>query len=81
LSPSVPLTWIIGKSATASVKVKILVGRMRQALVGYTGAIFNPGFVGSTLKHKFTDLYNSKNIESIRHNTFDLVVFAASKID
>ncbi len=43
---------------------------MRTALIGHTG------FVGSNLlaQQKFTDLYNSKNIESMAGQEFDLVV-------
>lgn len=45
---------------------------MRSALIGYTG------FVGGNLQrqHSFTDFYNSKNIDSIRGQQFDLVVCA-----
>lgn len=43
---------------------------MRTALIGHTG------FVGSNLvsQTKFTDLYNSKNINDITDQTYDLVV-------
>lgn len=48
---------------------------LKTALIGYTG------FVGSNiyLKKKFTDLYNSKNIQSIRNKSYDLVVCAGSR--
>jgi aspartate-semialdehyde dehydrogenase len=44
-------------------------------LVGYTG------FVGSSLirSMKFTHLYNSKNIEAIKGEEFDTLIFSASK--
>lgn len=47
---------------------------MTSALIGYTG------FVGSNLKaqHNFDEFYNSKNIESIRGKSFDLLVFSAA---
>src|SRR5579863_8216902 len=42
----------------------------KTALIGYTG------FVGQNLhfKHKFTNLYNSKNISTIQNQTFDLMI-------
>ena len=45
---------------------------MKTALVGYTG------FVGSNLEksYSFTDLFNSKNINYISDNTYDIVVYA-----
>lgn len=45
---------------------------MKDALVGYTG------FVGSNIvaKHKFADLYNSKNIEEAYGSNPDLLVYA-----
>lgn len=45
---------------------------MKTALVGYTG------FVGSNLdkSYSFTDLFNSKNINNISDNTYDIVVYA-----
>lgn len=45
---------------------------MKTALIGYTG------FVGSNIRdqHKFTDLYNSKNITNIKDKEYDLVVSA-----
>lgn len=45
---------------------------MKTALVGYTG------FVGSNLdkSYSFTDLFNSKNINYISDNTYDIVVYA-----
>ena len=45
---------------------------MRTALIGHTG------FVGSNLKqqYNFTDLYNSKNIESMKGQEYDLVICA-----
>lgn len=45
---------------------------MSRALIGYTG------FVGSTLARaeKFTDFFNSSNIEAIRGRTFDEIVCA-----
>jgi aspartate-semialdehyde dehydrogenase len=44
-------------------------------LVGYTG------FVGSTLMRtmEFTHLYNSKNIETIKNESFDTLIFSGSK--
>jgi hypothetical protein len=45
---------------------------MRTALIGYTG------FVGSNLhkQYGFTDLYNSKNIQEMKNQDYDLVVCA-----
>lgn len=45
---------------------------MKTALVGYTG------FVGSNIKesYNFTDLYNSKNINDITSEQYDLVVYS-----
>lgn len=45
---------------------------MRTALIGYTG------FVGGNLnsQYKFTDLYNSKNIQEMKNNEYDFVVCA-----
>ncbi|MEK7633228.1 MAG: pyridine nucleotide transhydrogenase [Patescibacteria group bacterium] len=45
---------------------------MKSALIGYTG------FVGSNIndQHKFTELYNSKNITKIKNKKYDLVVSA-----
>ena len=45
---------------------------MKTALIGHTG------FVGSNLKqqYNFTDLYNSKNIESMKGQEYDLVICA-----
>lgn len=50
---------------------------MKSALIGFTG------FVGSNLfsQHKFTDTYNSSNIEKIEGKSYDLVVSAATKAD
>lgn len=50
---------------------------MKSALIGYTG------FVGSNLlsQHKFSDKYNSSNIEEIEGKSYDLVVSAATKAD
>lgn len=47
---------------------------MKSALIGYTG------FVGSNLasQHKFTDLYNSKNIDDIRDKNYDLIISAGT---
>lgn len=47
---------------------------MRKALIGYTG------FVGTTLlgQTEFNDCYNSKNIESIKGKTYDLVICAGA---
>ncbi len=47
---------------------------MKTALIGYTG------FVGSQLstQYGFSDVYNSKNIDSIRDKTYDLIVCAAA---
>lgn len=47
---------------------------MKTALIGYTG------FVGSNLakQYKFTDFYNSKNINTIREKKYDLIVSAGS---
>ena len=47
---------------------------MKTALIGYTG------FVGSSLanQYKFSDLYNSKNIENIVGKSYDLVVSAGT---
>jgi dTDP-4-dehydrorhamnose reductase len=47
---------------------------LREALIGYTG------FVGSNLatQHTFSDAYNRSNIESIRGQSFDLVVSAGT---
>jgi hypothetical protein len=47
----------------------------RCALVGYTG------FVGSNLRSQapFGSIYNSKNIEDIAGNTFELLVFAGAQ--
>ncbi len=46
--------------------------KMKDALVGYTG------FVGSNIeaKHKFTGLYNSKNIEDAYGTNPDLLIYA-----
>lgn len=48
---------------------------MKSALIGYTG------FVGSNLlgQHRFDDLYNSSNIESIQGKDYDLIVCAGTK--
>lgn len=48
---------------------------MRTALIGYTG------FVGSNLalQYEFTDLYNSKNIENIAGQNYDLCICAGVK--
>lgn len=48
---------------------------MKDALIGYTG------FVGSNLyqQHPFNKVYNSKNIEEMVGNSFDLVVCAGVK--
>ncbi len=48
---------------------------MANALIGYTG------FVGGNLlaQGRYTELYNSKNIDSIRGRRFDLVVSAGCK--
>lgn len=45
---------------------------MKSALVGFTG------FVGSNIsqQHRFDDFYNSKNIDDIKDNTYDLLVFS-----
>lgn len=45
---------------------------MKTALIGYTG------FVGSNIgnQYKFTDLYNSKNIDNIKNREYDLIVSA-----
>jgi hypothetical protein len=53
------------------------VGTMRSALIGHTG------FVGSNLAaaHRFTDVYNTSNIDEIRGRSYDLVVSAASRAD
>jgi NAD dependent epimerase/dehydratase family len=50
---------------------------VRTALIGYTG------FVGSNLAaaHDFTDVYNTRNINDIRGQTYDLVVSAAARAD
>ncbi len=50
---------------------------MKTAVIGYTG------FVGSNLirQHKFTDLYNSQNINSIRNKAYDLIVSAGATAD
>jgi sugar phosphate isomerase/epimerase/dTDP-4-dehydrorhamnose reductase len=47
---------------------------MKTALIGYTG------FVGSNLakQYKFTDLYNSKNIDKIKNKSYDLIVSAGT---
>ena len=46
----------------------------REALIGYTG------FVGSNLasQHAFSDVYNRSNIETIRGQSFDLIVSAGA---
>lgn len=50
---------------------------MKSALIGYTG------FVGSNLarQNKFTDLYNSKNIDDIDGKEYDLVVCSAARAE
>lgn len=50
---------------------------MRTGLVGYTG------FVGSNLaaSHSFDELFNSSNVQSIRGQSFDLLVTAANRAD
>lgn len=50
---------------------------MRSALIGYTG------FVGTNLAaaHQFTDCYNTRNIEDLRGQSYDLVVSAATRAD
>lgn len=50
---------------------------MRTGLVGYTG------FVGSNLaaSHSFDGLFNSSNVQSIRGQSFDLLVTAANRAD
>lgn len=49
-------------------------GERHEALIGHTG------FVGSNLReqHRFTDFYNSENVEDIRGREFDLVVSAGA---
>lgn len=49
-------------------------GARQAALIGYTG------FVGSNLRaqHRFTDFYNSENIEDIKGREFDLIVSAGA---
>lgn len=48
---------------------------MKTALIGYTG------FVGGNIlkQKKFTNLYNSKNIEQIKNKKYDLIVCAGIK--
>ena len=50
---------------------------MKTALIGYTG------FVGSNLINQFhfDDLYNSKNIEKIAGNKYELVVCAGARAE
>ena len=45
---------------------------MKTALIGYTG------FVGSNInsQFKFTDLYNSKNIDKLKNKEYDLIISA-----
>src|SRR3989338_11279049 len=47
---------------------------MKSALIGYTG------FVGSNilLKQKFEGLYNSRNIEQIKGQEFDMIICAGA---
>ena len=47
---------------------------MKTALIGYTG------FVGSNIakQNKFSDYYNSQNIEGIKNTSYDLIISAAN---
>lgn len=50
---------------------------MRTALIGYTG------FVGSNIieQYAFQDLYNSTNINAVRHKIYDLIVCAGVRAE